>query len=173
VINTNSLLWRYRGADGVKTGWIAQSGPCLVASATRDGWQLIVVVLNAPRMYRDAAALLDYGFGAFAPVRIAGEGEVLHEGPIRGGARSLVAVATEETVVPVRRGAPVEKRVVLNVARAPIRKGQSVGTAVFRSEGREIARIKLIAADDVRPASLWSRFVRWMRQVAGGRERRP
>jgi D-alanyl-D-alanine carboxypeptidase (penicillin-binding protein 5/6) len=173
VINTNSLLWRYRGADGVKTGWIAQSGPCLVASATRDGWQLIAVVLNAPRMYRDAAALLDYGFGVFAPVRIAAEGEILHEGPIVGGASALVAVATEETVVPVRRGMQVQKRVVLSVPRAPVRKGQAVGTAVFSSEGREVARVKLIAADDVRRGSLWSRFVRWMRQVAGGRERRP
>ena len=164
VINTNSLLWRYRGADGVKTGWIAQSGPCLVASATRDGWQLIAVVLNAPRMYRDAAALLDYGFGVFAPVRVAAEGEVLHEGPIGSGAGSIVAVATEEIVVPVRRGAPVEKRVVLNVSRAPVRKGQTVGAAVFTSEGREVARVKLVAADDVRLGSLWSRFVQWVRR---------
>jgi len=164
VINTNSLLWRYRGADGVKTGWIAQSGPSLVASASRDGWQLIAVLLNAPRMYRDAAALLDYGFGVFTPVRVAAEGEVFHEGPIGRGAGSLVAVATEEIVVPVRRGAPVEKRVILNVTRAPVRKGQPVGAAVFTSEGREVARVTLIAAEDVRLGSLWSRFVQWLRR---------
>ena len=39
--NHNKLLWRYAGADGVKTGYTRASGPCLVASATRHGIQLI------------------------------------------------------------------------------------------------------------------------------------
>ncbi len=65
IINTNKLLWRYPGADGVKTGWIAESGPSLVASATRDGRRLIAVVLDDPQIFRDGAALLDYGFVAF------------------------------------------------------------------------------------------------------------
>jgi D-alanyl-D-alanine carboxypeptidase (penicillin-binding protein 5/6) len=62
LINRNSLLWRFPGADGVKTGWIAQSGPCLVASATRDGRRLIAVVLNSGDVFGDAARLLEYGF---------------------------------------------------------------------------------------------------------------
>jgi D-alanyl-D-alanine carboxypeptidase (penicillin-binding protein 5/6) len=60
--NHNKLLWRYRGADGVKTGWTRAAGPCLVASATRHGIQLISVVLDSPDHYRDTIHLLDYGF---------------------------------------------------------------------------------------------------------------
>ncbi len=62
LINTNRLLWRVRGADGVKTGWIGESGPCLVASATREHRRLIAVLLNAPHVFTDAAALLEWGF---------------------------------------------------------------------------------------------------------------
>ncbi|HEV8353952.1 MAG TPA: D-alanyl-D-alanine carboxypeptidase family protein [bacterium] len=62
LINTNRLLWQVRGADGVKTGWIAESGRCVVGSATRGGRRLIVVLLNAPRMFTDAGRLLEYGF---------------------------------------------------------------------------------------------------------------
>lgn len=62
LINTNRLLWQLRGADGIKTGWIAESGPCLVASATRDGRRLIAVLLHAPRVFADAARLLEFGF---------------------------------------------------------------------------------------------------------------
>src|SRR5262249_35307624 len=46
--NYNSLLGRYPGADGMKTGFICASGFNLVASATRDGKRLIAVVLGAP-----------------------------------------------------------------------------------------------------------------------------
>ena len=60
--NHNKLLWRYRGADGVKTGWTRAAGPCLVASATRNGIRLITVVLDSPDMYRDTVRLLNYGF---------------------------------------------------------------------------------------------------------------
>ena len=60
--NHNKLLWRYRGADGVKTGWTRAAGRCLVASATRNGIQLITVVLDSPDHYRDTIHLLDYGF---------------------------------------------------------------------------------------------------------------
>lgn len=62
VDSTNRLLGRYPGADGVKTGWTAASGPSLVASATRDGRQILVVVLNSRDVFGDAEQLLDLGF---------------------------------------------------------------------------------------------------------------
>ena len=45
--NYNSLIGRYPGADGMKTGFICSSGFNLVASATRNGKRLIAVVLGA------------------------------------------------------------------------------------------------------------------------------
>jgi D-alanyl-D-alanine carboxypeptidase len=68
LLNTNEMLTRYPGADGVKTGWTDDCGLCLVASATRDGHRLISVVLNAPHWYSDSTALLDYGFAKLAAV---------------------------------------------------------------------------------------------------------
>ena len=46
--NYNTLIGRYPGADGMKTGFICASGFNLVASATRNGRRLIAVVLGAP-----------------------------------------------------------------------------------------------------------------------------
>jgi D-alanyl-D-alanine carboxypeptidase (penicillin-binding protein 5/6) len=62
---TNDLLTKYDGADGIKTGHTEGAGWCLVASATRGGTRVVVVVLGAPSAAdRDAAAttLLDWGF---------------------------------------------------------------------------------------------------------------
>lgn len=60
--NHNKLLWRYPGADGVKTGWTTAAGRCLVASARRNGIRMITVVLGAKDLYGDTRRLLDYGF---------------------------------------------------------------------------------------------------------------
>jgi serine-type D-Ala-D-Ala carboxypeptidase (penicillin-binding protein 5/6) len=63
-INNNRLLSSYPGANGVKTGYTHKAGPCLVASATRNGRTLIAVVLDSPDMYTDAKRLLDLGFNS-------------------------------------------------------------------------------------------------------------
>jgi len=64
----NSLLKTYEGADGLKTGFICDSGFNIVASATRNGRQLMAVVLGEPsghdRAVR-AASLLDHGFANY------------------------------------------------------------------------------------------------------------
>jgi len=166
VINTNSLLWRYPGADGVKTGWIAESGPSLVASATRGGWQLIVVVLNSPRMFRDAAALLDYGFGAFARVQAVSAGEVVETVPVANGTRALAAAAKDTAVVTVPRAAGISRTVALTKTRAPIDRDEVVGTLVLTSRGVEVGRVALVAARDVPPRSLLARLWRWLLSMA-------
>lgn len=61
----NGLLKTFEGADGLKTGFICDSGFNVVASATREGRQLMAVVLGEPsgseRTLR-AASLLEHGF---------------------------------------------------------------------------------------------------------------
>lgn len=61
----NGLLGRYAGADGLKTGFVCDSGFNLIGSATRDGRRLIAVVLGAPtdgERTLHAANLLEHGF---------------------------------------------------------------------------------------------------------------
>jgi D-alanyl-D-alanine carboxypeptidase (penicillin-binding protein 5/6) len=65
-VNNNRLLDTYPGANGVKTGYTHKSGPCLVASATRNGVSLIAVVLDSPDMYGDAKRLLNFGFASLS-----------------------------------------------------------------------------------------------------------
>jgi D-alanyl-D-alanine carboxypeptidase len=65
--NYNSLLARYPGADGMKTGFICASGYNVVASATRNGRRLIAVILGAYSgavRSQHAAQLLETGFNS-------------------------------------------------------------------------------------------------------------
>lgn len=60
--NHNRILSIYPGANGVKTGYTDDAGLCVVASAKRNGIQLIAVILNSDTRWEDAAKLMDYGF---------------------------------------------------------------------------------------------------------------
>ena len=58
--NRNQLIGRFVGAYGVKSGFTAQAGRCLVAMAERDGHHVLLVMLNAGNRWWDADAALDY-----------------------------------------------------------------------------------------------------------------
>ncbi|MBS5335013.1 MAG: D-alanyl-D-alanine carboxypeptidase family protein [Anaerovoracaceae bacterium] len=60
--NKNKTIFQYDDSTGVKIGYTKASGRTLVASAKRDGIELIAVVLNDSNWFEDAYAMLDYGF---------------------------------------------------------------------------------------------------------------
>lgn len=62
LYNLNELVHTYPGAVGVKPGWTGSAGPCLVGMATREGHQLISVLLNAQLPTTQTKKLFDWGF---------------------------------------------------------------------------------------------------------------
>ena len=150
LVNHNKLLWLMPEADGIKTGFVKESGQCLVFSATREGWRLIGVVLDSPRalLYQEAQALLEYGFASFRQVRFAREGEGLGDVAVRwGSARKVPVVAAEglSMVVPRASTDKYHSEKVLPVPRAPVRRGQKLGRLDLVCDGRTIKFSRLIA----------------------------
>src|SRR3989475_4010620 len=64
LYNLNQLIRTYPGATGLKTGWTGRAGGCLIATASRGGRHLLVVVMGSPSIFNEAASLLDYGFAS-------------------------------------------------------------------------------------------------------------
>jgi D-alanyl-D-alanine carboxypeptidase (penicillin-binding protein 5/6) len=60
--NKNELIGRYPGAIGVKTGFTAKAGKCVVAAVEREGRGALLVLLNAPDRWWTAVAMLDRAF---------------------------------------------------------------------------------------------------------------
>ncbi len=60
--NNPLLIYGYKGVTGLKTGYTELAGRCLVASATRDGVRLAVVLLDSRNPGTQARQLLDRGF---------------------------------------------------------------------------------------------------------------
>ena len=96
LTNTNRLVRFYPGATGLKTGSTAKAGFCVSATATRDGMNLICVIMGAEsRDIRNASAtsLLDFGFANYTLYRA----PTITLQPIRvlGGVRATCTVQAE------------------------------------------------------------------------------
>ena len=158
--NRNVLLGKYEGADGLKTGYIDESGYNIAATAERGGMRLIAVILGVPDVgavsgavlrATDSAALLDYGFQEFTTVHPAYEPPAVAR-VWKGSARSVSFTARPEPIVAVRRdqAAGVRAEVVqAHDVEAPVRAGEKFGAVVVTIDGQEIARFPLVAASDV------------------------
>jgi D-alanyl-D-alanine carboxypeptidase (penicillin-binding protein 5/6) len=60
--NTNRLLGRIPGVEGVKTGFTSRAGRCLIAKVSQNETDLLLVILNSNRRWNTAKSLIDYGF---------------------------------------------------------------------------------------------------------------
>lgn len=178
VFTHNRFLWRYDGADGIKTGYTKQAGKCLVGSATRGGWRLISVVMHSPDPIGEASQLLDYGFKNYQRFVIARKGQPIRKATVRWGRDEAVPVVAADilSVVVPRAGAPkVSKDLTLLEKSAPVRKGDHFGTLYATVDGRRAGATPLIAATSMGRARsffvlFWTAaflllvgFIRWIR----------
>lgn len=67
LTNKNALIGRYEGVIGIKSGFTARAGKCLIAAAQRDGRHVLLVMLNAGNRWWDASDTLDRAFAELAP----------------------------------------------------------------------------------------------------------
>jgi len=153
----NGLLGNYPGCDGVKSGFTLQAGHCLVASATRDGWQVIATVLKSEDAERDASSLLDYAFQSMRCLMVAEAGKLLTSFAVSGGTgKEVAAVPAEDLRLVVGKDASisVESFPIASPLRAPLKAGQEVGSLLARVGGNQVSAVSLLASRDVPRARL-------------------
>jgi len=131
---TNKLLGKYRGADGIKTGYTSASGFNLVASAEQDGRRIIGVVFggkSSARRNRHMRKLLDNGFkiapkrsvaAALPPVDYYLESPLPRLSPKRGGSTgtrvAIAAIGSKSKNSVVDRGLAALSSVIVTPAKA-------------------------------------------------------
>ncbi|MBE6085078.1 MAG: D-alanyl-D-alanine carboxypeptidase [Selenomonas ruminantium] len=170
--NENQMLWLYRGANGVKTGYTDAAGRCLVSAARRDGMQLVAVVLDSYYMWNDSIALLDYGFQNAHPKTLVKKGEVVAKVDVADGNHDELELVAAESLVAVEKTgetAKVERKVeVPREVAAPIKKGDVIGKVVCYYDGKAQGSIYLLAAQDVEYYSFWDNLLKTLRDFWKG-----
>jgi serine-type D-Ala-D-Ala carboxypeptidase (penicillin-binding protein 5/6) len=154
-------------ATGIKTGFSVPAGYCVTASAHRNNLDVVAVVMGAKTgggpngSFANAARLMNQAFINYRMVVPAKQGTVVGQAPVTGGRAATVPVtpASDATAL-VKRGQ--EKGVTVayqgSGAAAPIKKGQQMGTIVVQQDGKVLAKIPALAANDVEKQQWWKSF---------------
>lgn len=173
--NRNPLLGSSLGVDGLKTGFVKESGYGFVASAVQNGQRLIVVVHGTKSekdRVEDARRLLDWGFRSFSErLLFSGQNPVAQASVFGGAKGSVPLVGGSDIHILSLQG--VNERFTARVyyegpLRAPIVKGAEVAKLrVYR--GDQIAlEAPLYAAEDVAPGGLFGRAFDASYEFVGG-----
>jgi D-alanyl-D-alanine carboxypeptidase (penicillin-binding protein 5/6) len=167
--NRNSLLFRDRNVDGLKTGWTDAAGYCLVASAVRDDMRLISVVMGTESEEARAIEtqkLLTYGFRYYETHKLYDQNQILTNVPVWSGEQSAVDLGiTEEVYVTIPRGQAETMSATVDVdeiIRAPLDDGQIMGVVNVTLNEDLIYRGDVIAMQAVPEGNIFKRFVDWL-----------
>lgn len=157
LANTNKLIRFYRGCDGIKTGSTSKALFSVSASANRNGFRLISVIMAAPTSkvrFAEAAKLLDHGFANYNSVLVGRKGESYGIIKVaRGTKTNLDCILSRDMRLLVNKGEDrsIERIVVLEpqVIEAPVKKGQKVGEVIYKINSKEIGRSELVAKESI------------------------
>ncbi|NLJ83362.1 MAG: D-alanyl-D-alanine carboxypeptidase [Halanaerobiaceae bacterium] len=169
--NHNKLLWQFDDITGGKTGYTKAAGRCLIASAIKDGREVVAVVLNDPDDWLDIRKLLDFGLENFKSIRVVEKGEPVYSlawEKTDKGRLDLLAADSLELLVPAAGEVRVKKQVYLKEdLNLPVRQGEEMGILCFLDDYKVIAETPLVAAEDLHYNSIFLRFWHWLREKTG------
>ncbi len=166
MTNTNKLMRSFPGCDGGKTGFTSEAGFCLAATAKRGETRLISVVIGAAdsdSRFKGVASMLEFAFERYTTRIVLDAGtEIEQRIAVRGGKQKDVGVVAEHPLkVFTKRGQ--EENFTLDIVteqdrKAPVGKGDVLGTATLFSDGVEIASTPLVANTDIARLSWWDAY---------------
>ncbi|MFC0473347.1 D-alanyl-D-alanine carboxypeptidase family protein [Halalkalibacter kiskunsagensis] len=168
LVNTNKLVKFYPGVDGLKTGYTREAMYCLTATAEKNDMRVITVIMGAPTPKErngQITSMLDYAFNQFQTHKLYDRDHILADVEVSKGDKDTIPVVTSESVsILTKKGVKVDdviERLEIDASlRAPVKKGDVIGTLFIEKGGEVLSETPLVAGDDVYEASWWKLFKR-------------
>ena len=157
--STNKLLKQYQWTTGLKTGSTNAAKYCFSATASKDGIDLIAVIMGAPDFkirFSEARSLLEYGF-ALTRLYVDENKEPLGDILVTGGKADQLGVEPKGIFRYLdTTGADFsqiqKKYLYVDNVTAPVEKGAEVGYISYSLGGAELGRTPIVASEAVEKA---------------------
>lgn len=169
LTNTNRLVRYYDGCNGLKTGSTDKAGFCVSASAKRGNMQLIAVIMGAntsAERNRAATELLDYGFANYALYE-RGE-ELIEVAEVLSGVKDSVSLYSSPFVSLIERSRISSVELVFDIPdklTAPINKGESIGSIIYKIDGEQIGKSEIYPAENIEKITVGEIFKRILKRM--------
>ncbi len=169
--NTNKLVNKYNGITGLKTGTTSKAGFCLCATASRDGLNLVSVVLGADTSddrFQKSVSLLDYGFANYKVQKFEIDESKLTNVKVKNGVvKEIKPTAGDcgEIMLPKASSDFEYEYKISAEVKAPLKAGDELGTIVVSSGGKEISTITLTADKDIEKITFKYIFIHMLKNI--------
>lgn len=172
IYNTNELLGCLSGVNGVKTGFTGDAGRCLVTSCTRDGNQIITVVLGCDTKKQrtsDSTKLIEYAFKNYERVNIEEIAKKEFENwkqinlkriYINKAKDNYMEVELSEMnkkLIPIKIGEEKDISIEINAVykyEAPVEKGTKIGNLIIKNKDEIIEIVDIKCSKNVERKSI-------------------
>ncbi|MBN2852296.1 MAG: D-alanyl-D-alanine carboxypeptidase [Clostridia bacterium] len=172
LYNRNKLIQFYSGADGLKTGFTTLAGECLSATAKRNDFRLVTIVLGEPdtnTRFAETAKLLDYGFLSFGEITLKEKNQIAGIIPVEKGIISEVECyvnADSTFLIRLADEKNIERVVTMKESLvAPVQQDTVIGNVTYMLNGEQLGRVDILTKTSIEKASffelLWRKILSW------------
>ena len=153
--NTNKLVNKYSGITGLKTGTTSNAGFCLCATASRDGLNLVSVVLGAGTSddrFDKSCELLDYGFANYKIEKFSFDENKINNVKVKNGVIKEIKPIidnTNEIIVPKSSSDFEYTYKISKEVKAPVKSGDKLGEIIVKCDNKAISTVNLVAKDNI------------------------
>ncbi len=176
--------YQYPYAIGIKTGFTNEAGDCVASAAQKDGRKLVSVVFHAPdpARWQESAALFEYGFNNYAPIKLTEAGDAIAQLPLskqnklKGDTVPVVFKDAMVAYLPTEAAEHVEKKITIKEdylvkdkdgtekVKAPLQKGDEIATVIYSIDGKEVAQKAAYAGEDIEKGNILNNIQYYLKQ---------
>ncbi|MEY7999475.1 D-alanyl-D-alanine carboxypeptidase family protein [Clostridium sp. Mt-5] len=154
--NINKILWEIPDANGVKTGYTGKAGKCLITSAPIQGNDVIIVVLNCPKRWKETGRIYEYVDKNYNFKKLFSKGDIAAE--LKVNKKDLKLKYENDVIIPTKKECKyVTKIIKPKKINYTVNKGERIGMICIYEDGKIIYKNSLIASDTVKVR----RFLDW------------
>lgn len=177
LVNTNRLVRFYDGVDGLKTGFTKSAGYCLTATAKKNNFRLISVVMGedtTENRSSDTVKMLNYGFNTFKINIIKKKGESLGKVRVEKGKQdfSNIVLLNDATEI-LKNTDPVSEykfNLKVDKIKAPLKIGDIVGSAeIIDNDGNIVDEVDVTIDKEIKKANILDYMLKNLRTIGAGK----
>lgn len=172
--NKNRFFYSYEGANGIKTGFTNKAGHCFVGAAHKNDMQLIGAALGSgwgsagkTQKYTDVINMMNYGFKHYKKyILVEPQKDVMKVKIDKALEKELSLECDEKITLPLNdqeKATLYIKKVAPTQLVAPIHKGDIIGEVQVICEGVTLAKVPLIASEEISKATLLDYIKNWIK----------
>lgn len=177
LVNTNRLVRFYDGVDGLKTGFTKTAGYCLTATAKKNNFRLISVVMGedtTENRSSDTVKMLNYGFNTFKINIIKKKGESLGKVRVEKGKQDFANIVLFNDATEILKNTdPVSEykfNLKVDKIKAPLKIGDIVGSAeIIDNDGNIVDEVDVTIDKEIKKANILDYMLKNLRTIGAGK----